>query len=262
VKKATYIYILAVSAIVLVSSCDKLPVDGPPSEEEIVEGLKTALSMGTDSASSQLSAHNGYFKDEAVKIILPKEVQTAKGYLSELKLDGLISFDEIEEGINHAAEDAASESGDIFLSAIKDLSITDGLTILKGQNPAGTKSGAESAFDSLAATNYLKSKTFGDLVTVFSTPINTALDENKIGGVSVNDVWAESTSKYNSATEIYNLNPFTASINPISTNIGEFCTEKALDGLFFKIGAQERAIRRNPFKWAVDIIEKVFGWLD
>lgn len=259
------------AGLLALSSCNEvsniiLPTDGMPTEEEVVEGLKTALEIGTDSASAQLSIRDGYYKDMAVKILLPEEAQTIRENIKDLSLvyDFEGKFESVEEGINHAAEDAATEAKPIFVNAITDLSITDGISILQGKNPAGTKSGNEESFDSLAATNYLKVKTFDRLVEVFSEPINNALDNNKIAGVSVNDVWFKTTSTYNTAAETYNS--FAAITNQaekpiVSTDIGTYCTEQALEGLFFKVGQQEKSIRQNPYKWATDIIEKVFGWV-
>lgn len=265
--------ILGVATTLFTTSCEELQTD--LTQEEIVEGLKTALEVGTDTATTVLAATDGYLKDQAVKILLPPEAQTIRSNVKDFSkyIDDIYDFegklDDIEVGINRAAEDAASDAGPIFGDAITNLSITDGWAILKGTNPSEMKAGTETEFDSLAATHYLKSETFTDLVTVFSTPINAALDRHKIAGYSVNDVWTESTDTYNSTVQKYNtaigfaslLDPSLKEKDEIeSTDIGTYCTEKALDGLFLKVGEQERLIRRNPFDWSLDILRRVFGW--
>ncbi len=227
---------------------------------EIIEGLKTALNVGTDTSVSVTSRLNGYYKDEAIKILLPPEAQ--KIYANKenalFRLAGLDKkLEDAVLALNRAAEDAAKEAGPIFKNAISQMSISDGYSILKGKNPA--ESNQSNNFDSTAATAYLRSTTYIHLRDAFAPKINISLDKVLIGKYSPNQIWNTLTSSYNSIA-----NKSMGLIEPVSTtNLGQYVTEKALDGLFYKVAIEEKEIRRDPGKWAKtavgNILQRVFG---
>lgn len=268
-KKYSILLLLTLPFFIF-SSCDLLD-NGTTglSSTEIVDGLKKALELGTDSSTTTLSALNGYYKDQAVKILLPEEAQVILQHKDDqiFKTLGLTSqidaqIEKVILSINRSAEDAAKDAGSIFGNAIKNLSITDGLSILNGKNPSTTKSSSDSvAFDSLAATNYLKAQTFNDLSKLFSTPINNSLKKDLGLGFSANDAWTTLTGLYNNGVEKYNstIGLFGTPMQKVSADLGTYCTNKALTGLFLKVGDEEKKIRKNPYDWALDIIRKVFG---
>lgn len=274
-----------------IAACEALDNAGL-SEADIVEGLKTALVVGTDSSVTTTSATDGYLKDQAIKILLPPEAKVITDnlqyveQLSVLKavgvdLSGMV--DKTITSMNRAAESAAKQAAPIFKSSITNLNITDGLSILNGKNPASKKkSGAE--FDSTAATQYLISTTRDTLTGLYAKPVDAELDKDLLGlGFSTNTAWTNLTSGYNlvadaaqkaisadallpdflkvySPSQISMLQKFA----PIQqTSLGTYVTGKALDGLFLKVGNEEREIRRDPLQWAKDavgtILEKVFG---
>ncbi len=229
------------------------------SSSEIIDGLKTALIVGTDSSSSRLNITDGYFADAAVKILLPPEANVIVENISSVS-GGPALVQKVILSINRAAEDAADDASPIFKNAITSLSISQAWDILNGVNPAGTKS-TSTGFDSTAATNYFNSVTRNDLVTVFAPKMNEALDKDLIGlGYSANDAWNDLSTAYNTIASI----PFSG-LTPVNTNLGTHCTNKALDGLFLKVGEQEKKIRENPFSWAAtavgNILARVFGRL-
>jgi hypothetical protein len=221
-------------------------------EQEVVEGLKTALLVGTDTAVSITSKTNGYYQDEVIKILLPQEVQEAESYIRNLGLGG--QLDDFILSMNRAAEDAADEAGPIFSNAITDLSISDGWDILNGINPA--EGGSKKSFDSTAATNYLRSTTYSSLYGAFQPKIKNSLDKKLIGDYSTNKIWNDITTTYNSAATL-------AGWDQIETELDVYVTEKGLDGLFIKVGKEEKAIRNDPWAWAEtkvgNILERVFG---
>lgn len=227
---------------------------------DIIEGLKTALLVGTDSSVKFTSKINGYYKDEAIKILLPPEAKIIYENRNNnlLRLAGIDQ--KIEDAIlalNRAAEDAASEAGPIFKNAIKNLTISDGLTILGGKNPLTPET--QSQFDSTAATAYLRSSTYNELSIAFSPKINNSLNKVLVGNLSPNQIWNTLTSSYNTvASKSFGL------LEPSqNTNLGIYVTEKALDGLFYKVAQEEIKIRQNPWDWAKtsvgNILQKVFG---
>ncbi|HEY5391618.1 MAG TPA: DUF4197 domain-containing protein, partial [Hanamia sp.] len=129
------------------------------SSDEIVSGLKEALSLGAQKSSDKLSATDGFFKDAAVKILLPKQVQDIESKMRMFGMGKLV--DNAELSMNRAAEDASKSAAPIFLSAIKQMTVTDALNILRGQDTA--------------ATAYLRKTTTPDLVASFKPVIEESL---------------------------------------------------------------------------------------
>lgn len=250
------------------ASCEIVEnVDDSLSTEEVVEGLKTALMVGTDTSVVKTSKTDGYYKDEVIKILLPEEAQT----IYDLKDNALVEalsindfIDNMEVSLNRAAEDAASEAKPIFKESITNLSISDGWEILNGKNPAGKKD-ASVDFDSTAATNYLKSTTYNALNNSFSPKIDVSLDKKLVSVLgndySTNEIWEEIVNPYNDLANT-TLGQI-AGIETVEVDLSDYVTKKALDGLFIKVGEEEIKIRRDPWAWAStlvgDIFERVFG---
>lgn len=274
-----------ITAFILLTGCEWLDQNLPEelSEEDIVTGLKTALEVGTDSSSTTLSLEDGYYGNALIKIPLPEEAKKVQSQINAiLSLDksGLLSsylnldthFENVVKSINRAAEESAKEASPIFKGAITDLTIYQGLEILQGQVPQDTSSSKSAAFDSTAATKYLMNKTFVQLTDLYAPKIDFALDKDLGLGFSANEAWNTLRTAYNKAVNNIN-NSFLASnalaltgytLETLQTeSIGTFATEKALNGLFLKVGEEEIKIRRDPWLWistAVgDILTKVFG---
>jgi len=264
----------------MLSGCEWLDENGL-TEEEIIEGLKTALNVGSDSASTNLSATDGYYGNSLVKIPLPPEVADIRDRINANTTLEWISatigleekFEDVIKTVNRSAESAAREAAPIFKEAITGLTIAQGWDILNGIVPSDKKSTLAGDFDSTAATQYLSQKTFVPLTDLYAPKINAALDRDLVGGYSATETWESLTTKYNSflsrndvkaallAAELLGKPiDLPASIN---TDLGEFSVEKALDGLFYMVGNEEIKIRRDPLAWAKtvvgNILERVFG---
>lgn len=228
-------------------------------ETEIVEGLRTALKIGTDSSVVTTSKINGFYRDEVIKILLPPEASVIYENKDHPLLQSLGIDKKIEETIlalNRAAEDAAGKAGPVFKDAITGMSIADGLSILKGNNPATPST---SGFDSTAATAYLNTMTRDELRREFSPVVNTSLDRKLIGNYSPNQIWNSLTTGYNTVAK-----RSLGAIKPIeNTDLGAYVTEEALDGIFYKVGQEEKKIRKDPYAWARtaagNILKRVFG---
>lgn len=244
---------LALSVLILNSSCELLEEEGGLADSDIAQGLKTALEVGTDSSVFKTSSVDGYYKDAALKILLPPEAEVIKNSINSVPL-GPELLEKFYLSINRAAEDAAKSAGPILKNSITSLSISDALSILKGQNPASKKKSA--SFDSTAATQYLISTCHTDLVDAFSAPINASLDKKLVGNISTNSAWNDLTSAYNLVA------PFIGKPK-VNTSLGNYATDRALNGLYLKIGEEEIKIRRDPWKWIAttvgDILTKIFG---
>ncbi len=272
------ILLIIFSVVLLSSECDYNDLPSELSDDQIIEGLKTALVVGTDSSSTALSLANGYYGDALVKIPLPEEaikvqnqvnaiLSVAPSLSSYLDLDK--QFENVVKSINRAAESGAKDVGPIFKDAITGLSIDQGWEILNGQVPGGTKS---TDFDSTAATQFLLNQTFNPITDLYAPKIDLALDKDLGLGFSANQAWTTLRTTYNNAINTITgsfllnaaLNTTGYSLDPLETeSIGVFATQKALDGLFLKVGDTEKKIRRDPWEWIStsvgDILTKVFG---
>jgi hypothetical protein len=250
------IMLFALAALIsMANMCDDvLKMTSPTlSSEEVVSGLKKALAVGTDSAVLMTSRLNGYYKDKLIKIGLPPEANSIIKYINKVP-GGSKMVEDLIKSINRSAESAAKEAGPIFKKAITNMTIADGWAVLNGKV---TPQSNNSKFDSTAATQYLKKQTYDDLVSLYAPKIDKALDRDLGLGFSANEAWKKLTGAYNQALPVIKI--VDSSAKSVNTDIGEYCTQKALDGLFLKIEKEEKEIRKNPYKWAVDIIRKVFG---
>jgi len=218
-------------------------------EEEIAEGLKSALIVGTDTSVANVSAVDGYYEDEIIKILLPPDAEIIYEYkddplLVSLGLSALI--DDVVLKMNRAAEDAAKEATPIFVNAITSMTIIDAIDILNGNDTA--------------ATHYLRGTTYNDLKNLFQPKINNSLDKPLVGGVSTNESWETMTSTYNSVAETFAGQLI--GLTPVNTDLSEYVTQKSLNGLFLKVSEEERDIREDPLARVNDILKKVFGSID
>ena len=194
---------------------------------EIVSGLKEALEVGARNSSNQLSALDGFFKNAAIKILLPEEAQKVEKTLRDLGMGSLV--DKAILSVNRAAEDAAKSAAPIFVDAITSMTIQDALSILQGGD--------------FAATNYLKSKTTAPLTEAFRPIIDKSLQ--KVGATKY---WSDVFTTYNRFAT-----------NKINPDLSAYVTGKALDGIFYQVGLEEQKIRKDPVARVSDILKKVFG---
>lgn len=205
--------------------------DNQLSQEQIANGLKEALDKGIDKQVSKLTKTDGFYKNELVKILLPKELQKVESGLRKAGLDHLA--DEGIKALNRAAEDAVSRSTPIFVNAVKEMSFADAKSILMG--------------DKNAATSYLKDKTNKQLYDEFNPEIKKSFDR-----VGADDIWSNLISKYNRL-------PLTEEVNP---DLTDYVTEEALKGVYTMIEKEEKEIRDNVNERSTDLLKRVFALQD
>jgi len=216
------------------------------SNSENILGLKSSLNIGIENAVGLLGKPDGFFKDAALKLLLPEE---AKVIVDNLKLipGGQALVDKAVLSLNRAAEDAVKEAVPIFKSAITGMTISDATNILFGADNA--------------ATEYLKKTTYTQLTNAFAPKVANSLGKDLIGGISTNKAWNELTSAYNSVAE--SVVGKVAGLTPVkNVNLDQYVTEKALGALFTKVAVEEKLIRTDPKARINDILKKVFGQLD
>jgi len=241
--------ILSVILIPIFFSCEKISdviEESGLTNEEIIQGLKEALRVGTDTAVSIVSQLDGYYGDPIIKILLPPEADIIVNNANSPLLTAIgVSqmIDDVILSINRSAEDAATEAASIFINAISSMTISDGLSILNGSDSA--------------ATHYLRITTNSDLHNLFKPKMQTSLNKPIVGGTSAQDTWTSLTNQYNSVANT--LAGQLAGLTPVTTQLDDFITSKALDGLYIKIAEEEKDIRNNPIARINDILKKVFG---
>jgi len=197
------------------------------SSDEIVSGLKEALSLGAQKSTDKLSAADGFFKDAAVKILLPKQVRDIENKMRMLGMGKLV--DKAVLSMNRAAEDASQSAAPIFLSAIKKMTVTDALHILRGTDTA--------------ATAYLRKTTSPELTNAFKPIIEESLKKT-----DATKYWKDVFTAYNRFSS-----------TPVDTDINSYVTQKSLDGIFYYVAKEEINIRENPAGRVTDILKKVFA---
>lgn len=214
----------------LQSIVDNIPELGT-SNTEIALGLKQALEFGVNEGVDILGEKDGFFRDQAVRILLPNEIQQVDRALRQIGLSALA--DEGLRVLNRAAEDAVVEAKPIFVSAIRGLTFQDAMGILTGNDQA--------------ATTYLQNRTTAQLTSAFEPKIASSLDK-----VGANDIWNEIFSKYNAIPLVQPVNP----------NLTEYVTQKTIDGLFTKVAEKEKSIRNDLGARTTPLLQKVFAIQD
>jgi hypothetical protein len=201
------------------------------SQLDIANGLKEALDNGIDKQVSKLTVTDGFLKNEAVKILLPQELQIVDTKLRQIGLSSLA--DEGLKVLNRAAEDAVKEATPIFVNAVKNMSFNDAKNILMGNN--------------MAATTYLQNSTSSALYSKFNPVI-----KNSFAKVGADKVWSNIITKYNSL-------PFITKVNP---DLTDYTTNKAMEGVFKMIAVEEQNIRTNYSSRSSDLLKRVFALQD
>lgn len=196
--------------------------------EQISQGLREALSVGTKDVVAQLGKSGGFNLDPKIHIPLPDSLAQLDMGLKAIRLGYLT--DDLETKMNSAAELATVQAKELFLVAIQKMTINDARKILSGQQDA--------------ATQYLR-QTMGQELAVKMRPI-------------VNGTLAQTGAiqAYDKVTQKYAAMPF---VSDLKTNLNDYVTGKAVDGIFHYVAVEEAAIRQNPAKRTTEILRTVFG---
>jgi hypothetical protein len=199
------------------------------SSEDIVAGLKQALTLGAEKSADRLSVNNGFLNDKAVEILLPEQAQKVEKTLRGLGMGKLV--DDAIASMNHAAEDASKSAAPIFVQAIKTMTVTDGVNILKGPDTA--------------ATAYLRRSATPELTKAYTPVIDSALQ--KTGA----------TKYWKDVFDTYNKLPTT--FTKVDPNLSAYVTQKAINGIFYYVAQEEILIRKDPAAQVTELLKKVFG---
>jgi hypothetical protein len=198
---------------------------------DISGGLKEALNNGISKQVTKLTATDGFYKNEAVKILLPEELRKVDSRLRQIGLSSLA--DEGLKVLNRAAEDAVKEATPIFVDAVKNMSFADAKGILMGNERS--------------ATTYLQNSTSTDLYGKFNPVIKNSF--NKVGA---DKVWTSIITKYNSI-------PFVSKVNP---DLTDYVTNQAMNGVFTMVAVEEKNIRTDLSSRTSTLLQRVFALQD
>ncbi len=235
--------IFCLTLLLTLSSCDSAKVmktvddmisaagGKPVTEAEVGQGLREALTLGINKGADVVSKTDGYLKNPQIKIPWPQDVKKVEDKLRMIGLGNEV--DKVVTTINRAAEDAALKAKPIFISAIKQLTFTDVMNILKGQENA--------------ATEFLKRTTTTQLTKEFNPVIKTSLNK-----VNATKYWDDVINNYNKVPLVQKVNP----------DLSAYVTQKAIDGLFIMIAKEELKIRKEPLARVSDLLKRVFSLQD
>jgi uncharacterized protein DUF4197 len=198
------------------------------SDEKAAAGLKEALQVSTGNAVTLTGKVDGFFGNDAIRIVMPEKLRTVE---KGLRLVGYgPKVDEFVLSMNRAAERAAPAAKDIFVGAIKEMTFDDARRILAGADTA--------------ATDYFRAKTSDRLKASFKPVVQKSMNE---AGV---------TKRYDDLMGSYKSVPFASSV---SFDVNDYVVDQALAGLFHVIAQQEKEIRTNPAARVTDLLKGVFG---
>jgi hypothetical protein len=231
----------ALSSIALAQSLEDLRkkaeaalgAPAPPSEslgnDKINAGLKEALRVSTDKAVASTGRPDGFLKNEAIKILLPRKLQTTGRTMRLLGMGAQV--DELEVGMNRAAEQAAPQAKQIFLNALLQMTFSDAQGILRGGDTA--------------ATDYFKRQSTEQLTVAFTPIVHQAM--LNVGVVrQYNAVMQDPAVAHFGSTKNFSLD--------------DYVVGKTLDGLFYVLGQEEARIRKNPTAQTTALLKEVFGY--
>jgi hypothetical protein len=198
------------------------------SNDEVIKGLREALTVGSNNAAGVVSKVDGFNKNPSIKIPFPQDAIRVKTTCENLGMKPQV--DKFVTTLNRAAEEASKEAAPIFINAIKSMGISDGFSILKGADDAATK--------------YLQDKTTTELKAKFKPIVQQALKK-----VEITKYWTPLITTYNKTPGAQKMNP----------DLEEYVTIKALEGLFKMVAQEELKIRKDPAARVSDILKKVFA---
>jgi hypothetical protein len=235
----TFLFAIAFSVALFSTACNaqlKLPKSlskiaggSGVTEAEAGQGIKEALTQGVTNAVLNLNKTDGFFGSDIYKMLLPPD---AKKIETTLRSAGMgADVDKAILAINRGAEDAVAYAKPIFMDAIKEMTLTDALNIVKGNKDA--------------ATQYFKQKTSEKLIAAFKPSVQTSLDN------------VNATKYYGDIVTTYNKFPTT--FKKVNPDLTSFVVGKAVDALFDQVAKEEANIRANPLARTSDLLQKVFG---
>jgi hypothetical protein len=197
-------------------------------ETEAASGVRAALERGADSAVSLLGKPGGFLDNPQVRIPLPGALKSAASMLKMIGQQQRV--DDLVNSMNRAAEAAVPDARPLLLDAVHAMSVEDAVRIVRGSDTS--------------VTDFFAGKTRAALGVKF-LPVVTAETQK----VSL-------AAKYNA---VASKGSALGLVKPEDANVEQYVTRKALDGLYFMIGQEEKKIRADPVGTGSALLKAVFG---
>lgn len=207
---------------------DRFFKKGAQSDDKVAAGLKEALDVGTRNTVTSTSKVDGYFKNEAIKILMPDQLQKLDKGLRAVGLGA--DLDAFVLSMNRAAERAAPAAKAIFKDALTKMTFSDAKKILSGGDTA--------------ATDFFRSRTSEPITAAFLPVVSSAL--NEVGA----------TKQYKALVGRFSSLPFMKSP---TLDLDQYVTGKALAGMFLVLGEEEKKIRKDPAARVTSLLKEVFA---
>jgi len=201
---------------------------GALDEATVSDGLRQALTIGTERATEALATPGGFGSNDTLRLVLPDDLDPLVDTARSIGLGAWV--DSLEDGMNRAAEAAVAEAVPVFADAIREMTIADAFEILRGSDDA--------------ATRYFHDKTAGPLEARFAPVVTQAMKEVGL------------YAQYQKLLDRYALLPFS---KPMPPSLESYVTRKTLDGLFSVLADEEARIRADPAARTTELLQKVFG---
>ena len=228
-KKLNLVFAFLLFFLFTNAQIPSIPGVGKITEAEAGDGVKGALNQGIEKAVTSLNKKDAFFGSQFYKIFLPPEVQKAEPKIRAIGLGSQV--DKAILQINRGAEDAVGAAKPIFIDAVKKMSVTDAINLVKGGDGS--------------VTRFFREKTSASLITAFTPVVKSSLDK------------AEATAYYEDIINSYNKVPFNR--NKLNPDLTSYVVGKTVDALFDQISKEESEIRKNPASRTTEILNKVFG---
>lgn len=203
-------------------------VAGQSNQAAVTRAIKESLELGSTRAADLLSRVGGYQNSPVYRIRLPEPVQPLAGRLRQLGLGGQV--DRVEALMNQGAERAAVEAKAVFINAVRSMTITDAMGIVRGSNTA--------------ATDYFRGRTEAELRQRYLPII-----QNNLRQIGFYD-------QYQQLLTAYKQLPLA---NKPDLDLEQHVLTQSLKALFTQVAEEEKAIRQDPLGRGSSAIAAVFG---
>lgn len=226
----------------LTAAAAAILLPGTVKAQGAASGIRSLLVTATRQATRRLGQRDGFFGDRLVRIPLPGVLNTAQQRLQPVGLSG--PLDDLELRMNRAAEAVMPQARDLVINAIRSMTISAGLNIVRGGDTA--------------ATQYLRGQTETALTGLLRSPMETTLAAS--GAYGALDSAAGLVDSQSGIGQLFGRGRNARSTaRDFRGEVTDFAVEKALNGVFHYVGEEERGLRSDPAGRSRDILRGLFG---
>ncbi|MBQ1606223.1 MAG: DUF4197 domain-containing protein [Bacteroidales bacterium] len=204
---------------------------GSMSQTELGKAVKELLQVSADNSLAKLGVNNGFYQNNEVKIPFPPALKKVEDKLKQVGFTNQVN--QFTEKLNRSAEDAASGVKEIFKTAITQMTINDALGIIMGNEDA--------------ATQYMRKTTTAAITSKVSSVVAKSNEKIKLASY-----WTPLANKYNTVMML-------TGGAQVNTDLTQYVTEKAVEGIFKTMAKEEKVIRTKTSARTTSLLQRVFG---